>query len=90
MNILIQLSTYIIETARYYLFVVSIMPSVIICRATMATYLFFLPEELRVARSDRYKTEAGEINWLLIEYHAELGDPEVKAFYEHARNHFNP
>ena len=90
MNILIQLSNYMIETARYYLFVASILPSAMICSAAMATYLFFLPEELRVARSDRYKTEAGGINWPLIEYHAELGDPEVKEFYEHARNHFNP
>lgn len=89
MNILIQLSTRMIEAARFYLFVISIMPSVIICRAAMATYLFFLPEELRVARSDRYQTEAEEIDWPLIAYHAELGDPEVKAFYEHARNHFH-
>ena len=92
MNILIQLNNFLVFCSyktRYYLFAASILPSAMICRAAMATYKFFLPKELRVERERRYITAAETVDWPLMAYHAELGDPEVKIFYEHARNHFN-
>ncbi len=93
MNILIQINNFLVFCSyktRYYLFAASLLPSAIISRAAMATYKFFLPEELRVERERRYITAAEEVDWDLIQYHAWLGEPEVEVFYQHARNHFNP
>ena len=93
MNILILINNFFVFCSyktKYYLFAASLLPSAMICRAAMATYKFFLPEDLRVERERRYRTEAEEVDWDLVQYHAHLGDPEVKAFYQHARNHFNP